>query len=244
MWHIKALISLEWKNRTGWNLLSFFPIWTTSKAIKCWKLGLFSFSAPAYFINPVNPSINYNRIAAFLSGRHRSRPKGRVQASFFFRSTLCGSEWDQFMQKAPSLGFAPHPCCQPPAWDWAQLTAGAHLGLFPFPQFLNLSNLWMSTRMKQRMLIIEMLYQGNKFPLRAESLICHIVSCQAVASWTCWPTHPTALILLGMSGYYLSLPQHFVDELGEFVLSVSHSPGAFKSVWHPSLDVRDYLLSQ
>lgn len=85
MWHIKALISLEWKNWTGWNLLSFFPIWTTSKAIKCWKLGLFSFSAPAYFINPVNPSINYNRIAAFLSGRHRSRPKDRVQASFFFQ---------------------------------------------------------------------------------------------------------------------------------------------------------------
>lgn len=164
MWHIKALISLEWKNRTGWNLLSFFPIWITSKAIKCWKLGLFSFSAPAYFINPVNPSINYNRIAAFLSGRHRSRPKGRVQASFLFRSPLCGSEWDQFMQKAPSLGFAPHPCCQPPAWDWAQLIAGAHLGLFPFLQFLNLSSLWMSTRMKQRMLIIEMLYQGNKFP--------------------------------------------------------------------------------
>lgn len=175
------------------------PIWITSKAIKCWKLGLFSFFAPAYFINPVNPSINYNRIAAFLSGRCRSRPKGRVQASFLFRNTVCGSGWDQFMQKAPSLGFAPHPCCQPPARHWAELMAGVHLGLFPFPQFLHLSNLWMSTRMKQRMLIIAMLYQGNKFLLRAGSLICHIVFCQAVASWTCWPTHPTVFILLGMA---------------------------------------------
>lgn len=152
------------------------------------------------------------------------------------------------MQKAPSLGFAPHPCCQPPAWDWAQLTAGAHLGLFPFLQFLNLSSLWMSTRMKQRMLIIEMLYQGNKFPLRAGSLICHIVSCQAVASWTCWPTHPTALILLGMAPCHVRvlplIATAFCWWTGRIVLSVSHSPGAFKSVWHPSLDVRDYLLSQ
>ena len=115
---------------------------------------------------------------------------------------------------------------------------GQTYSLSLFPQLLNLPDLRMSTRMKQRMLIIVMLYQGKKlfltavalfWPLLATCSLCslcsehwlicrfgsavalgairesaglqgciwHIVSHQAMAPWTCWPTRHMALILQG-----------------------------------------------
>lgn len=65
---------------------------------------------------------------------------------------------------------------------------------FPFPQFLHLSNLCMSTRMKQRMLVIVMIYQGNKILSKGSS--CHLSLCllsgpghadqHIPQCWSCW----------------------------------------------------------
>lgn len=142
------------------------------------------------------------------------------------------------MQEAPSLGFAPHPCSSPSWLSLSRAHGWGTPGSFHFPPVLKFIKPLVSTRMRQRMLIIVILYLGNKFFLGAGlSFVTlppvrlwppghtdqHIPQC-----WSCW-AWPCA-----RSGYCLSVPQHFGEELGEFVLSVSHSLEGLNGAWHSS----------
>lgn len=133
MWHMKALISLEWRNWTGWYLLSFFSIWIISKAIKCWKGWIILLLCPSWF-HKSSKSINkLDRIASFLSWRGRSRPRDRVQACLIFSNIVCGAGCFHFRQKALSLSFASPPFC-PSAFRLRQSRVYGLADIFSFPR--------------------------------------------------------------------------------------------------------------